>query len=211
MISVLIKRRRYLLLNHTAYVYYCTMIKHQKLTEYSQLPNRSLGQGFTVVELIIVIAVIDILVAIVIPSYKGIIQRASDTERKTDLTSLSAQLEYYFGRHGAYPNRDSLNNSGFRENNKISTGNNDNFLADPKNTSTKTLSSSGTPSFVYSYIPEPAGCISPTLANGNKNTTAGTFCNSYRLIARLEDTSDPEKDPTITSDAYYVKRHAASN
>ncbi|MEO8863266.1 MAG: prepilin-type N-terminal cleavage/methylation domain-containing protein, partial [Candidatus Saccharimonadales bacterium] len=42
-------------------------------------------QGFTIVELLIVIVVIGILAALVITTFTGIQQKGRDTERTTDL------------------------------------------------------------------------------------------------------------------------------
>ena len=188
------------------------MAVRHKYFRVSKLFKSINNHGFTVVELAVVIAVISVLVLIAVPQYNGILQRSNDTERKTDLTSLSAQLEYYYGRYGGYPTLASLNNSTFRQNNKISSGDNSSLLADPRNRNVTTLSSTATPNNAYSYIPEPSGCVSPTDNNGNTVSTASTICNRYRLIARLEDPTDPDKDSSITgSIAYYIKRNASNN
>lgn len=52
-------------------------------------------QGFTIVELLIVIVVIAILAAISIVAYNGIQQRARDTARKNDLAQLAKSLKLY--------------------------------------------------------------------------------------------------------------------
>lgn len=164
------------------------------------------------VELIVIITVLGILVAIAVPQYQGFRQRANDTERKTDLTSVSAQLEYYYGRYGGYPTLANLNDATFRQGNKISSGDNDNLLADPKNRTLTTLQSTTTPNNNYSYIPAPSGCTSPSNSSGT-SIVAATPCRSYRLIGRLEDLADPDKDPTAStaSVAYYIKYNAANN
>ena len=59
--------------------------------------------GFTIVELLIVIVVIAILAAISIVAYNGIQQRARDTERMSELTSLQKALELYHADNDAYP------------------------------------------------------------------------------------------------------------
>ncbi len=46
------------------------------------------SQGFTIVELLIVIVIIGILAALVIVAYNGIQARASDTKRVTDMQNV---------------------------------------------------------------------------------------------------------------------------
>lgn len=60
--------------------------------------------GFTIVELLIVIVVIGILAAIVIVSYSGIQQRATDAVRQSDIDATAKALELYYVDNGKYPN-----------------------------------------------------------------------------------------------------------
>ena len=75
--------------------------------------KKSLG-GFTIVELLIVIIIIGILAALVIVTYRGIQQKARDTERKTDINALHGQLEAYSAETGKYPTLANVNNATFR-------------------------------------------------------------------------------------------------
>lgn len=59
--------------------------------------------GFTIVELLIVIVVIGILAAITIVAYNGVQQRAQDSRRASDITSIQQALERYRVDNGAYP------------------------------------------------------------------------------------------------------------
>jgi type IV pilus assembly protein PilA len=52
-------------------------------------------KGFTIVEVIIVVAVIGILASIVIVSYNGIQNNAHDTAVQSDLENITGQLEAY--------------------------------------------------------------------------------------------------------------------
>lgn len=61
------------------------------------------SNGFTIVELLIVIVIIGILAAITIVAYNGIQQRGRDTQRKSDLSQISKALQMYKLDNGGYP------------------------------------------------------------------------------------------------------------
>jgi prepilin-type N-terminal cleavage/methylation domain-containing protein len=58
--------------------------------------------AFTLIELMIVVAVIAILAAIAIPSYLGIQKRAARSEAKSNLQALSLALEGYMAENNNY-------------------------------------------------------------------------------------------------------------
>lgn len=60
-------------------------------------------QGFTIVELLIVIVVIGVLAAITIVAYNGIQGRARDSQRISDVRSIQKALEIYKTQKGSYP------------------------------------------------------------------------------------------------------------
>ncbi len=59
--------------------------------------------GFTIVELLIVVVVIGVLAAIVIVAYNGITSSANDSVVRSDLASMAKKLELYKTENGAYP------------------------------------------------------------------------------------------------------------
>lgn len=61
------------------------------------------NQGFTLMELLIVMVILSILVAIATGAYASSSRRGRDNRRKNDLRSLSTALETYFGDKGRYP------------------------------------------------------------------------------------------------------------
>lgn len=93
-------------------------------------------QGFTIVELLIVIVVIGILAALVITTFTGIQQKARDTERETDIKALQGQIEAYYAQKGNYPTRTNVNDATWRAANM--KGLDAEALKDPKG-STQTL------------------------------------------------------------------------
>lgn len=60
-------------------------------------------RGFTIVELLVVIVVIAILAAISIASYSGIQQRARDSQRLSDMNTISTALKLYGAEKGSFP------------------------------------------------------------------------------------------------------------
>ena len=60
-------------------------------------------QGFTIVELLIVIVVIGILATIVIVAYNGTQSKARDTKRTQDVKSIQKIIEMYRINYGEYP------------------------------------------------------------------------------------------------------------
>ena len=91
-------------------------------------------QGFTIVELLIVIVVIGILAALVITTFTGIQQKARDTERETDIKALQGQIEAYYAQKGNYPTRTNLNDETWRSTNM--KGLDKEAMKDPKNGAT---------------------------------------------------------------------------
>jgi prepilin-type N-terminal cleavage/methylation domain-containing protein len=61
------------------------------------------GNGFTIVELLIVIAVLAILAVIVIITFNGIQERARNAKRQGDLSSVQKKIETYNVENGQYP------------------------------------------------------------------------------------------------------------
>lgn len=62
-----------------------------------------LKTGLTLIELIIVMAIIAILATGLYVNFIGSIQRGRDSRRKQDLTAISKALELYYNDNNAYP------------------------------------------------------------------------------------------------------------
>lgn len=115
--------------------------------------------GFTLIELMVVVAIIAVLTMVGLVSYMQAGKSARDSKRKTDLEAIKAALVLYRVNNGSYPPKD-LTSTGYPAvlQNYISGGNVPN---DPKDNS------------VYSYDPEIAFgsgfktfTLSATLENG---------------------------------------------
>src|ERR1700752_1606885 len=96
------------------------------------------NQGFTIVELLIVIVVIGILALLVITTYSGIQAKARNSKRQSDVKSLQTQLEAFFSQNGYYPSLGDMNSGAWLTSNMKSLD--QNALIDPSNpTQSKTL------------------------------------------------------------------------
>ena len=63
----------------------------------------NMENGFTLIELMIVIAIIGILAAVAIPKLTGVKGRANISAVQSELKSLQSSLEMYYIDHGSYP------------------------------------------------------------------------------------------------------------
>lgn len=140
-------------------------------------------QGFTIVELLIVIVVIGILAALVITTYNGIQQKGRNTERTTDLKAVQGQLEAYYATNGRYPTSTNLGSTSdtnlafIKDNMK---GLDKEALRDPKGaTGDFSLAASPTAN-KYSYAP------SGDTAGSTCDNATGGDCTKYVLTAKPE-------------------------
>ncbi len=59
--------------------------------------------GFTLVELLVVMAIISILATVVVSGFRSSQMRGRDAARKSDLKQLSNSLELFYADYGRYP------------------------------------------------------------------------------------------------------------
>ncbi len=72
-------------------------------TRSSKLPKTSFNKGFTLIEMMVVVAIIGILSSIIVMSLTGAKGKARDARRVSDLGQLQLALELYFDRCNMYP------------------------------------------------------------------------------------------------------------
>jgi general secretion pathway protein G len=66
--------------------------------------RRKTGRGFTLVELLVVLAIISLLITIVAPHYVGRVNRAEEAVLKEDLVLMRDALDKHYADAGVYPN-----------------------------------------------------------------------------------------------------------
>ena len=59
--------------------------------------------GFTMIEILVVVAIIGILAALLFPSFNGLLASARDNERKSELSKLKVALQVYNTYNNKYP------------------------------------------------------------------------------------------------------------
>ncbi len=133
-------------------------------------------QGFTIVELLIVIVVIGILAALVITTFTGIQQKARNTERETDIKAIHGQVEAYYAQNVKYPTLANMNDSTWRSANM--KGLDQEALRDPKAASGTFVLAATSDADSYAYAVTPANCDNDT----------GGDCTGYTLTATYEGT-----------------------
>jgi prepilin-type N-terminal cleavage/methylation domain-containing protein len=144
------------------------------------------NQGFTIVELLIVIVVIGILALLVITTYSGIQQKARNSKRQTDLTSIQTQLEAFFQNAGYYPSLADMNSSSWLATNMKSLDKN--ALIDPSSANQSQTLVGSPAAKAYSYA--------VTNSSGTSCESDDTTCAQYTLTATFEGTVNGQATAT---------------
>lgn len=150
-------------------------------------------QGFTIIELLIVIAIIAILALLVLNNFQGAQAKARDQQRTTDINNIHGKLEEFYNENNYYPG--TVTATSFAGMDEGSTadpvGGNQitstvvanaaaaDSAAAPSNDTTTTSS--------YTYIVYPTGC----------DATTPVSCTGYRLKTFIEKPSSTTPNPFV--------------
>ncbi|MCA9349167.1 type II secretion system protein [Candidatus Saccharibacteria bacterium] len=140
---------------------------------------RTARQGFTIIELLIVIAIIGILAGLVLNNFQGAQAKARDSQRKTDINAMHAQLENYYNSNGNYPTTFDAT---------VLAGIDGEALNDPDGNaiSMSGVTATAKPATGYTAT-KPSGAQYTYAAYGCSGTGATDTCSSYVLYSWLED------------------------
>ena len=142
-------------------------------------------QGFTIIELLIVIAIIAILAGLVLNNFQGAQAKARDTQRVTDLNNIHSKLEEYHNENGAYPNTfTSATFPGIDAQSLVDPRGNSIVItaAGAADATAAATAAAPTATNNYAYVAYPTGCT--------------TDCTGYVLETYIEKPSATTPNPT---------------
>ncbi len=152
----------------------------------------NLQDGFTVIELMIVIVVLIILIGLIFTTYGGIQQKNRNYTRNTNLEAIHTKIEKYFNDKtaGHYPSLADMNNSSWLAKNipTISPS----LLTDPSSPTKSSKLVSIPTANVYAYAPTQ---IDGVTSCEIKDST----CAKYTLTATYEGTVNGTSNYSIKS------------
>lgn len=145
-------------------------------------------KGFTIIELLIVIAIIAILALLVLNNFQGAQAKARDQQRTTDINNIHSKLEEFYNERNYYPAALDAEDLG---------GIDEGSLADPQ----------GGQAPAESSVADAAAADAAAAPTSDSNTDPGyayiTYgctdgeCAGYRLKAFIEKPSSTTPNPYV--------------
>lgn len=148
-------------------------------------------KGFTLMELLIVMAILGILITVGLTSYKSVQMKSRDSRRKNDLRQIASALEVYYNDKAKYPGDDGLGAI-------VGCGTND--------AQTCTCGSAMLDKNSVMYMPE----LPCDPASGRKYYYDAVGNNAYQLYARIENTEDNDVPHSGTTPLSYPSTNCST-
>lgn len=139
------------------------------------------SRGFTIVELLIVIAIIGILTTISVVSYSVIQANSRDSQRSSKITALAEALEKYYDQNGEYPSCAAMSATANTVASSTLKGIDPNVLSTPS-------ASNGTNSILAACASLTAGADAIAYIGDSSAACTATDCLQYTLQYREEST-----------------------
>ncbi len=152
------------------------------------LKLRKSQSGFTIIELLIVIAIIAILAGVVLVNFQGAQAKARDTQRVSNMSALQAKLEEYYGTNNGYPNTFTATTF---------PGMDPNTIVDPKGASITINSVVADKSAADAVAAPTAASTSNYLYVPYGTTGCTTTCTGYEIKTYIEKPTTQTPNPYV--------------
>lgn len=148
------------------------------------MTDSSRAKGFTIIELLVVVALLFVAVALVALTASGVQAQKRNADRQADIDALRSQLETHYAATDTYPTLANINDSAWRAKNlpKLKDGS----IDDPRwDTDNEHCTTAGRPGLAAAPA---ANCYSyqVTASDGGTCDNNKTPCVHYTLTATLE-------------------------
>lgn len=165
----------------------CSVLSRSK-TRRAGLPANTIATVGLVLNIVTTIISLGIILILITTTYNGIQQKARDSKRQVDISSLQTQLEGFYTANGYYPSLGDMNSTSWRSAHLKNLDSNS--LADPSSPNTSTLAPSPSAK-QYSYH--------VTGKSGESCENSDTRCAKYSLTATLDAAANGQTTATRTN------------
>lgn len=140
--------------------------------------------GFTLIELVLVILILGILLTVVAVTYGGVQAKNRNNQREADINTLQGELETYYAQTSVYPTVADLNNSAWLTKNMpdLSPG----TMRDPHWSNKVAACTAAGHSTVIGSIAANCYTYQPVATDGSSCDNVKNPCAHYTLTATLE-------------------------
>ena len=135
----------------------------------------SLQLAFTLIEVLLVVAIIVLLSLALLFNYQRHLMRSRDAVRKSDLTKIKLAFEEYYNDHGCYPPPHMLSQCGTVGGSGVGDPDDPDYLP-----------------HLYPYYLKSIPCDPLTHEPYFYQSLNGSYCRGYRLLAKLEIDTDSD-------------------